>query len=238
MRHSELNIIDHQGSEHRPPGLFGDPFSGASLSVLPQRASMPPSRIEIIVDTLGFLDCGWAILDRHLKVLHLNARIRDLLGKGLTIIDRQLSSFCRADQERLTNHLRSIFGESISATGADHGFVHLPRRDQLPLIVRAHCVSRSLPDENSGALGIVLVTDPERSPLPKQSLLQVALGLSNSEARIAVALINGASLVQAADRVGVSHETARSHLKSIFAKTSTNRQGELVVLLNRLFRLG
>jgi DNA-binding CsgD family transcriptional regulator len=237
MRHSELDIIiDHQGSEHRPPGLFGDPFFRASQSGLPQVASMAPSRIDVMVDTLGFLDCGWAILDRHLKVLHLSARIHEFLGKGLIIVDRQLSSFCRADQARLTNHLRSIFCESLSATDADHGFVHLPRRDQLPLIVRAHCVSRS--DENSGALGIVLVTDPEHSPFPKQSLLQVALGLSNSEARIAAALINGASLVQAADRVGVSHETARSHLKSIFAKTNTNRQGELVVLLNRLFRLG
>jgi DNA-binding CsgD family transcriptional regulator len=239
MRHSELDIIiDHQGSEHRPPGLFGDPLFRASQSGLPPAASMAPSRIEIIVDTLGFLDCGWAILDRHLKVLHLSARIREFLGNGLIIVDQQLSSFCRTDQERLTNHLRSIFCESLSATAADHGFVHLSRRDQLPLIVRAHCVSRSLPDENSGALGIVLVTDPEHSPFPKQSLLQVALGLSNSEARIAAALINGASLVQAADRVGVSHETARSHLKNIFAKTGTNRQGELVVLLNRLFRLG
>jgi DNA-binding CsgD family transcriptional regulator len=238
MRSPELEIVDRQGSEHRPPGLFGDPFSGASQSALPQVASMAPSRIDVIVDTLGFLDCGWAILDRRLKVLHLNARIREFIGKGLIIVDRQLSSFCRADQERLTNYLRSIFCGSLSATGADPTFVHLPRRDQLPLIVRAHCVSRSLPDENPDALGIVLVTDPEHSPFPKQSLLQVALGLSNSEARIAAALINGVSLVQAADRVGVSHETARSHLKSIFAKTNTNRQGELIVLLNRLSRLG
>jgi DNA-binding CsgD family transcriptional regulator len=238
MRHSELDIIDHRGSEHRPPGLFGDPFSGASHGALPPVASMAPSRIEIMVDTLGFLDCGWAILDRHLRILHLNARIREFIGKGLIIVDRQLSSFRRADQERLTNYLRGILCGSISAIGTDHAFVHLSRRDQLPLIVRAHCVSRSLPDEKSGPLGIVLVTDPEHSPFPKQSPLQVALGLSNSEARIAVALINGASLVQAADHVGVSHETARSHLKSIFAKTGTNRQGELVVLLNRLSRLG
>lgn len=115
--------------------------------------------------------------------------------------------------------------------------MHLPRRDQLPLIVRAHCVSPSLTDENPGALAIVLVTDPEHSPFPKQSLIQLTLGLSNSEARVALALINGASLVQVAEQIGVSHETARTHLKNVFAKSNTNRQSELVVLLNRIFRL-
>lgn len=238
MHHPELEIPSRPRSKQQAPGLFGDPFSTASQSALPPVASTAPPRIDIIVDTLGFLDCGWAILDRHLKVLHLNARIREHLGKGLIIADRRLSSFGRADQVRLTAYLRRAISGSPSVAGAPHDFVHLPRRDRLPLIVRAHCVSRSVPEETPGALGIVLVTDPEHCPSPGQSELQVTLGLSNSETRIAVALINGASLVQAAERVGVSHETARSHLKNIFAKTNTNRQGELVVLLNRLFRLG
>src|SRR4051794_7291457 len=106
MSHSEADIIDHQRSEHRPPGLSGDPFSEAPLSALPLVAATAPSRIEIIADTLGFLDCGWAILDRHLKILHLNPRIREFLGKGLLVADRRLSSICRADQERLTNYFR------------------------------------------------------------------------------------------------------------------------------------
>lgn len=237
MQRLETEIVDHRRLEFRPSGLFEPAFAKASENALPLGAAMAPSRIELMVDTLGFLECGWAILDRHLKVLHLNARIREFFGKGLTLVDRQLSSIGRADREKLTNYLRRVISGNICTIGSDHGFVHVPRRDQLPLIVRAHCVSRSSPQERLDALAIVLVTDPEHSPFPKQSLIQLTLGLSNSEARIALALINGASLVQAAQRIGVSHETARSHLKNVFAKTNTNRQSELVVLLNRIFRL-
>jgi DNA-binding CsgD family transcriptional regulator len=237
MQRLEPEIVGYQRLEFRPSGLFEPAFAKASENALPPGASMAPSRIELMVDTLGFLECGWAILDRHLKVLHLNASIREFLGKGLTLVDRQLSSIRRADQAKLTNYLRRVIAGNICTTESDHDFVHLPRRDQLPLIVRAHCVSRSSPEENPDALGIVLVTDPEHSPFPRQSLIQLTLGLSNSEARIALALINGASLVQAAQHVGITHETARTHLKHVFAKTNTNRQSELVVLLNRIFRL-
>jgi DNA-binding CsgD family transcriptional regulator len=237
MQRLETEIVDHRRLEFRPSGLFEPAFAKASENALPLGAAMAPSRIELMVDTLGFLECGWAILDRHLKVLHLNARIREFFGKGLTLVDRQLSSIGRADREKLTNYLRRVISGNICTIGSDHGFVHVPRRDQLPLIVRAHCVSGSSPQEGLDALAIVLVTDPEHGPFPKQSLIQLTLGLSNSEARIALALINGASLVQAAQCIGVSHETARSHLKNVFAKTNTNRQSELVVLLNRIFRL-
>ena len=237
MQGLEPEIVGYQRLEFRPSGLFEPATAEASEKPLPPGASTAPSRIDLMVDTLGFLECGWAILDRHLKVLHLNASIREFLGKGLTLVDRQLSSFRRADEDKLTNYFRRVISGNACTTEFDHDFVHLPRRDQLPLIVRAHCVSRSFPDGNLDALGIVLVTDPEHSRFPKRSLIQLTLGLSNSEARIALALINGASLVQAAQDVGVSHETARTHLKQVFAKTNTNRQTELVVLLNRIFRL-
>lgn len=55
--------------------------------------------------------------------------------------------------------------------------------------------------------------------------------LTKAEARIARHLARGESLIQTADAIGISHETARTHLKSIFAKTDTKRQAELVLLL-------
>jgi DNA-binding CsgD family transcriptional regulator len=237
MQRLESEIVDHRRLEFRPSGLFEPAFARVSESALSPEAAMTPSRIELMVNTLGFLECGWAILDRDLKVLHLNARIRESLGNGLTLLNRKLSPVRHDDREKLTNYFRRVISGDICSTASDHDFVHVPRRDQLPLIVRAHRVSRSSPEENLDALGVVLVTDPEHSPFPKQSLIQQTLGLSNSEARIALALINGASLVQAAQCIGVSHETARTNLKHVFAKTNTNRQSELVVLLNRIFRL-
>ena len=55
--------------------------------------------------------------------------------------------------------------------------------------------------------------------------------LTRMEANLAVALASGGSLVEAADRLGIAHNTARAHLRAIFAKTGVRRQSQLVHLL-------
>ena len=58
--------------------------------------------------------------------------------------------------------------------------------------------------------------------------------LTPAEAKLAKALAAGQSLSEAAEELSVGQSTLRSHLKSIFVKTQTKRQSELV----RLFMLG
>jgi len=55
-----------------------------------------------------------------------------------------------------------------------------------------------------------------------------------AERRLVAELLAGFSLQQSAHNLGVAYETARSQLKSVFAKTETHRQGELVALFSRL----
>jgi DNA-binding CsgD family transcriptional regulator len=56
-------------------------------------------------------------------------------------------------------------------------------------------------------------------------------GLTPAEARLAAALVRGFSLEEAAAELVISRNTARTHLKRVFAKTGTCRQGELISLL-------
>jgi DNA-binding CsgD family transcriptional regulator len=44
-------------------------------------------------------------------------------------------------------------------------------------------------------------------------------------------LLEGQSLKEAAERSGVTHNTAKSQLKSVFLKTQVQRQGQLIRLL-------
>jgi DNA-binding CsgD family transcriptional regulator len=69
-----------------------------------------------------------------------------------------------------------------------------------------------------------------------QSVMQFgsALGLTPSEVRMCGLLAQNHTLKDAADALCITHETARHRLKTIFQKTSTNRQSELVSLLKRL----
>ena len=64
--------------------------------------------------------------------------------------------------------------------------------------------------------------------------LKSVFRLTAAEARLADRLRHGEALSEIADATKVSRETLRQHLKSIFLKTGTNRQAELVLLLSRL----
>jgi len=56
------------------------------------------------------------------------------------------------------------------------------------------------------------------------------------QAQVAALIGEGLELSQVAGRLGIDTGTARNHLKSVFAKSSTHRQAELVALLWRLNR--
>src|SRR5262245_31866110 len=62
-------------------------------------------------------------------------------------------------------------------------------------------------------------------------LLRCRFGLTPAEARLALQLVAGETLRSAAAKLGISYETVRTHLKTIFNKTGTCRQAELVVVL-------
>ena len=62
-------------------------------------------------------------------------------------------------------------------------------------------------------------------------LLRSHFGLTRAEARLALHLVAGETLRCAAVKLSISYETARSQLKSIFKKTRTHRQAELVIVI-------
>ncbi|HWG59212.1 MAG TPA: helix-turn-helix transcriptional regulator, partial [Candidatus Acidoferrales bacterium] len=64
-------------------------------------------------------------------------------------------------------------------------------------------------------------------------LLTRQYGLTKHEASLADLLLQGSDLREAAEKLGVSMNTVRTHLRLIFEKTDTHRQAELVRVLLR-----
>jgi DNA-binding CsgD family transcriptional regulator len=62
-------------------------------------------------------------------------------------------------------------------------------------------------------------------------LLRCHFGLTPAETRLALHLVAGETLRSAEAKLSMTYETARTHLKSIFQKTGTCRQAELVVVI-------
>jgi DNA-binding CsgD family transcriptional regulator len=80
---------------------------------------------------------------------------------------------------------------------------------------------------------LLLVAGTPRSqvdPAAVRDLLDLTLG----EARLAALVGNGIAPREAAARLGITEQTARSVLKRVFAKTGTSRQSELAGLITRL----
>jgi DNA-binding CsgD family transcriptional regulator len=78
---------------------------------------------------------------------------------------------------------------------------------------------------------IVFVNDPEQRPRPPQEVLNSLFGLTPAESRVALLLTDGHSVRRIAEMIGVKNSTLKSQLSSIYRKTSTSRQSELMRLM-------
>jgi DNA-binding CsgD family transcriptional regulator len=78
---------------------------------------------------------------------------------------------------------------------------------------------------------LVFLSDPDAIPASRSSILRTLYGLSPTEGWLADLLATGNEMAVAADQLKITVQTARFHLKSIFQKTETNRQTDLVRLI-------
>jgi DNA-binding CsgD family transcriptional regulator len=78
---------------------------------------------------------------------------------------------------------------------------------------------------------MTVIIDPEAATAPSSEMLQALYGLTKAEACLARRLVMGDRLEDYAHHAGISMNTARTHLKAVFAKTDTDRQADLIRLL-------
>jgi DNA-binding CsgD family transcriptional regulator len=84
--------------------------------------------------------------------------------------------------------------------------------------------------EGQPALAL-FIGDPDQKPRASPEALRDLFQLTRTEAALAAALAGGVSLIEAANQLGVTHNTARSHLRAVFSKTGAHRQSQLVRLV-------
>jgi DNA-binding CsgD family transcriptional regulator len=84
----------------------------------------------------------------------------------------------------------------------------------------------------------VFIVDPEQQLVQAPEILADMFGLTRKEAEVAARLAEGKSVQQLAGELGMRYETARTHMRRIFDKTSTSRQSGLVSLIARISMAG
>ncbi|MDO5604794.1 MAG: hypothetical protein Q4G25_06490 [Paracoccus sp. (in: a-proteobacteria)] len=187
---------------------------------------------EVLASALSHLGAAVFILDRQRRVSFASAPAERMLATGSAIrTDRQrrLTATVRASDAGLQSALRGAI--SGVAQGAD---VQLLARNGSKLAVTVLAVARvSAPDlaVTGDAACFVIIREPGAVDAGAAARQAARLfGLTPAEERVLAALLPGAGLPGAAAALGIGRETARSHLRSIFSKTGTSRQAELIAM--------
>jgi len=186
-------------------------------------------------DALDRLGRGALVVDARLAVRYANRRAEQILAErdGLRVERGILTASGSGQDERLRRGVRAALHAEDSGAGATDICLPVSR----PSGRRSLEVMIALPPPGVSALvpgrrvALVLIVDPERLPSPPAEALREFYGLTRAEARLAVLVGEGMALPEAAERLRVTHETVRTILRGIFAKTATRRQSELARLL-------
>ena len=198
--------------------------------VAPKAAALTEPSILNVLEAMG---CGGLILDRAGRVLQTNEKARRYLGSEFQIQRRSTPSSGRNDPIQLA--LREALRASSAALPQLGEYITVPRPDARPLLLRRIYLSAAQADEDPTATLIVL--DMEDCPQPDESLLRDVFLLTPAETRLARRRSRGDNLAEIAQDLGVRPGTLRVQLKTLFLKTGTRRQGELIALLAHLTRL-
>jgi DNA-binding CsgD family transcriptional regulator/PAS domain-containing protein len=175
------------------------------------------------------------LVDAEGRIVHCNrsATALSIPQSGLCIEGGRLAAATAIDRAALREAIRAVAGAASGGTDDATRAVTLSVPGaRHPAVVSVHAAGGVFRAENGEAAELVLIT--ARNPQIEHDLRTCSFvkqfGLSPAQARLSVLIVTGHSLCDAAQKLHVSENTARSHLKQVFQKTNTHGQMELVHL--------
>lgn len=171
----------------------------------------------------------------HVVMMNTEAQRLASANDGLRIRHDMLEADRSKETSAIRHAIRCAAAGARGRVAPVPDLIAVPRRSlRRPFLVWiAPLPAGSLQDEENELLA-VFVIDPDAESISPERALRQLFGLTPAESRLANALLQAEDLSSAAETFGISRNTARSQLQSIFSKTSTCRQGELVRLLAQL----
>lgn len=171
------------------------------------------------------LQIGVALLDRDNELLHANAVFDSTLSNLMDIAEHEYAP----DGAALRNATRRLL-DSASQVKGERVVVHEERPVGFQFFPDA---LRQTGLQRHGPASLLVLRDPSRedSGETRQTLLELAYGLTGKEAEIALRVADGKSLDQIAAELGILVSTTRGHLKKSFQKIGVHSQSELAARL-------
>lgn len=200
---------------------------------------------QLFAGTVNRMLLGMISFAENGEILETNQEAKRILAErdGVWINDNKLCVDSAQESRELHRLIRqSLSGASRAEEAAVVEAMSVTRpsgRAPLGILIRAVPLGPWSESKRRPAAVLFLRDAESNVPQPSQELVRRLFGLTRKEAALALLLAEGYTLDEAADKMDVRRNTARTHLRSIFCKTGVTRQTMLVrLLLNSVVTLG
>jgi DNA-binding CsgD family transcriptional regulator/PAS domain-containing protein len=211
------------------------------------RAALDAARVgrAAYAEAMDQLTLATLILDSTGRVIHANAMARDLLSGAdrMQLAGDRLAFSEPADARRFREATERAIDARRAVQPAIVEALRVRRTSgpgQFSVIVRPASARLGAEEPTlSSAVAVFISAETDRAQTPPVETVRKLFDLTRKEAELAMCLTNGRSLREAAADLGITLNTARAHLRSIFAKTGIDRQARLVrAILRSVAALG
>ena len=187
---------------------------------------------DLLAASLDAVAMPTLMFDEIGQVAHANRSARALLHarESLWEADGRLAASTPELTRELHLHISNAVRPQARSNPARTSIVVMKRSARLPLTITVLPL-RGAPDHPVRSGALMFVFDPEDTRSVTAPLVRRLFDLSTTEAELAVALCAGHSPEEIATDRGRALSTVRSQIRSLFAKTGTNRQADLISLL-------
>ncbi|MFP5456378.1 MAG: helix-turn-helix transcriptional regulator [Alphaproteobacteria bacterium] len=195
-----------------------------------ERLAAGETEQRIYAGAVAQMAVGLIILDRKGKVLRLNAPASTILAEqdGIALRNGALSFDDAALGRQLQDRLaRGEDGAPMTIR------IERPSGTGDLLLVAGQAPAPDFVSAGGGPALVLFLTDPTHGPRISAEAIRDLLGLTQGEAAVAAHLAEGLAPAEVAARLGISANTVRAHLRSIFGKTGVKRQSQLVQLVHQ-----
>jgi DNA-binding CsgD family transcriptional regulator len=196
---------------------------------------------ELALSTaLDLSSYGVVLLDENRNHVWLNKRADSVFidCDGITVCYGRLSLWSYSNQKALDQAMQSARSIEDHAHDSFEQLVSVERpsnKKPYHLLVCPLSGDLDIIVTSSRATWLVLIHDPEERKELSEGSISALYRLTPAEARLCVTLYETCSLSEAIDTLGVSRNTAKTHLKRIFEKIGVSSQTELMLVLSAGF---
>ena len=236
---SLFRTIDHPAFDEPTRSLFLSVLRSLRLSRQHgERVQDQLARFETLEAAMAMVGDAMLVIDSFGRIVWKSTAAKHLLAGGDPLAER--NGRLTLHDTTAERHLLEAVGEVMrtpagTLSAAPEGRHVVRCSDGAPCMLRLLPVDRRIlpiAGAESGFVALVLAGTRGDGDILQNELRQL-YGLTTTEARLVVHIAAGKRLTEVSADLGISINTAKSHMKRVYSKLGVERQAELIRMLGR-----